>query len=135
MDIQYLCPLISVYDMNVSLQFYSDVLGFYIHQSAGEKNDLGWVWLKRNNTDLMLNTAYETPDRPEQPDATRDAAHHDTILYLGCADVDAAYHELLSKGIKLGPPEIAPYGMKQLYCHDPDGYGICFQWPVKSVDS
>jgi len=23
---------------------------------------------------------------------------------------------------------VAPYGMKQMYLADPDGYGICFQW-------
>lgn len=128
MEIQYLCPLLQVFDMNTSLKFYCEVLGFHIHESAGEKNDLGWVWLKRNNTDLMLNTAYETPDRPERPDTTRFAAHNDTILYFGCPDVDEAYQILLSKGLKLEPPTVAPYGMKQLYLHDPDGYGICFQW-------
>jgi hypothetical protein len=34
----------------------------------------------------------------------------------------------MAKGVKCDPPEVAPYGMKQLYFHDPDGYGICFQW-------
>jgi glyoxylase I family protein len=27
-------------------------------------------------------------------------------------------------------PKVAPYGMKQLYVRDPDGYGLCFQWPA-----
>jgi len=26
-------------------------------------------------------------------------------------------------------PKVAPYGMKQLYVRDPDGYNLCFQWP------
>lgn len=25
-------------------------------------------------------------------------------------------------------PKVTPYGMKQLWFTDPDGYGICFQW-------
>jgi hypothetical protein len=25
---------------------------------------------------------------------------------------------------------VAPYGMKQMYLHDPDGFGLCFQWKV-----
>ena len=129
MEVQYLCPLIQVFDMNVSLQFYCEVLGFSIHQSAGEKDNLDWVWLKWNNADLMLNTAYETPYRPAQREATRVASHDDTILYFGCPDVDEAYQILLLKGLKLSPPNVAPYGMKQLYLHDPDGYGLCFQWP------
>jgi glyoxylase I family protein len=28
------------------------------------------------------------------------------------------------------PPKVAPYGMKQLYVKDPDGYVLCFQWPA-----
>ena len=129
MQIQYVCALLQVFDMNISLQFYCEILGFTVHESAGEKDDLGWVWLKRGSNDLMLNTAYETPDRPPKPNPARVAAHSDTSLYFGCFDVDAAYRELLSKGVKLDPPKIAPYGMKQLYFYDPDGYALCFQWP------
>ena len=132
MQIQYVCALLQVFDMNKSLQFYCDTLGFTVHESAGEKDDIGWVWLKRGSNDLMLNTAYETPDRPPKPDPVRVAAHSDTSLYFGCFDVDAAYRELLSKGVKLDPPQTAPYGMKQLYFYDPDGYNLCFQWPDTS---
>lgn len=130
MEIQYLCPLIQVFDMNISLKFYCEVLGFNIHESAGQKDNLNWVWLKLNNTDLMLNAAYETPERPERPDAASIAAHDDTILYFGCPNVEEAYQVLLSKGLKVNPPIVAPYAMKQLYLHDPDGYGLCFQWPA-----
>ena len=31
-------------------------------------------------------------------------------------------------GIDVTPPRVAPYGMKQLYVSDPDGYLLCFQW-------
>lgn len=131
MEIQDLCPLLQVFDMNVSLKFYCGFLEFKIHQSAGKKGNLDWVWLKWNNTNLMLNTAYETPHRPSQPDEARVAAHDDTILYFGCPDVEGAYQVLLSKGLKPDPPKVTPYGMNQLYFHDPDGYGLCFQWPHK----
>lgn len=91
MEIQYLCPLLQVFDMNVSLKFYCEVLGFTIHESAGEKDNLDWVWLKWNNNNLMLNTAYETPFRPARPDAARVPAHEDTTLYFGCLNVEDAY--------------------------------------------
>jgi predicted enzyme related to lactoylglutathione lyase len=56
------------------------------------------------------------------------AAHRDTCLYFGCADIDAAYEMLKKSGLTLKPPSVAPYGMKQLYFRDPDGYEICLQW-------
>jgi len=78
----------------------------------------------------MLNTAYEKDRRPPGPDPARIAAHDDTCLYFGCPDVDAAYVYLSGRGLALKEPEIAHYGMKQLYLHDPDGYSLCFQWPA-----
>jgi catechol 2,3-dioxygenase-like lactoylglutathione lyase family enzyme len=80
----------------------------------------------------MLNTAYESDsERPAEPEKARVAAHWDTGLFFGCPDVDAAYAELRKKGVDVKEPKVAPYGMKQIYFRDPDGYGICFQWPVK----
>jgi catechol 2,3-dioxygenase-like lactoylglutathione lyase family enzyme len=61
-------------------------------------------------------------------------SHADTALYFGCPDVDAAYEHLRAKGIEARPTSIAPYGMKQLYVNDPDGYNLCFQWPSEDSE-
>jgi catechol 2,3-dioxygenase-like lactoylglutathione lyase family enzyme len=128
--IKGLGPLLQVFDMSTSLAFYCDVLGFEVAASAGPPADVGWVLLRLGGVKLLLNTAYEKPDRPPAPDPRRIAAHHDTALYFGCRDVDAVYQHLREKGVAMKPPAIAPYGMKQLYAHDPDGYNLCFQWPA-----
>jgi hypothetical protein len=78
----------------------------------------------------MLNTAYEQHSRPAQPESVRISAHGDTCLYFACPDVDAAYQHLRTHGIDVPEPKVAPYGMKQLYLTDPDGYSLCFQWPA-----
>jgi len=79
---------------------------------------------------LMLNTAYEQDERPPSPDPSRVRAHRDTGLFFRCPDVDAAYTHLHDQGVDLKPPKNAPYGMRQLYLNDPDGYVLCFQRPV-----
>ena len=76
----------------------------------------------------MLNTRYESDYRPAAPDPARVDAHDDTALYIGCPDVDAAFRYLRGKGIALDAPQVAHYGMKQLYLKDPDGYTFGFQW-------
>ncbi len=38
------------------------------------------------------------------------------------------YSHLLAKGINVEELTTAPYGMKQLFHRDPDGFGLCFQW-------
>ena len=125
-----LCPLLQVFDMPTSLHFYRNVLGFSVVEQAGEGDNVGWVWLRHGAAELMLNTAYDEGARPSSPDSARAAAHADTILYLGCEDLDSAYAYLLAQGVKAEPPTVAPYGMKQLYATDPDGYGVCLQWRV-----
>jgi glyoxylase I family protein len=122
-------PLLQVFDMPTSLHFYRDILGLNVKERSEEGDDCDWVWLEHNGVELMLNTAYEREHRPPTPDPARMAAHGDTCLYIGCEDVDEAYRHLLAAGVDVQPPAIAPYGMKQLYLSDPDGYGVCFQWP------
>jgi catechol 2,3-dioxygenase-like lactoylglutathione lyase family enzyme len=133
-DMQGLCPLIQVFDMPTSIRFYRDVLGFEVFSSSPPRtpDDFDWCWLKRDGTELMLNTAYEFDSGPLAPDPARVAAHDDTCLYVSCPDVDAAHRHLRDKGIEVKEPMIAPYGMKQLYLHDPEGFNICFQWKAQA---
>ncbi len=125
-----LAPLLQVFDMPTYLKFYRDVLGCEIVEPLGQGDEMAWVLLRLNQIDLMLNTAYEKHHRPPAPDPARQAAHRDTTIYFGCSDVDGVYRHLLAKGIQVKEPQVAPYGMRQLYVRDPDGYGLCFQWPA-----
>ena len=130
-EVRGVCALLQVFDMPTSVRFYRDVLGFeVVETSPCEGDQFDWGLLRLNNADVMLNTAYEQESRPTQPESARLAAHRDTCLYFSCPDVDAAYRHLRSYGIDVNEPKIAPYGMKQLYVTDPDGYELCFQWPV-----
>jgi catechol 2,3-dioxygenase-like lactoylglutathione lyase family enzyme len=121
------CPLIEVFDMPTSIRFYRDVLGFQIRSSSGPVPDCGWVWLDSGTAELMLNTMYDDDKRPAVRDPKRTSAHRDTCLYFGCNDLDGAYEHLSANGVAERPPEVAYYGMRQLYLRDPDGYGLCFQ--------
>lgn len=129
-DLRGMTPLLQVFDMPTSLKFYCDVLGFEIVQTDSNtvSPNHNWVWLRRSDIDLMLNTAYECDSRPQSPDPRRIASHDDTGLFIGAPDIDAVYAHLRAKGIPVKEPKIAPYGMKQLYVRDPDAFGLCFQW-------
>ena len=133
LEIRGMCPLLQVFDMATSLKFYCGILGFEIH--ATDQNTTApnhnWVWLLRGEVHLMLNTAYEPEYRPPAPDQQRMAGHRDVCLYFGAPDVDAVYAYLQQNGVKSDKPTIAPYGMKQLYVSDPDGYNVCFQWQAE----
>lgn len=122
--------LLQVFDMPTSLAFYRDVLAFEVVSEVPDDGRCDWVMLKRFESELMLNTAYEAADRPSAPEPARISAHADTALFFDCEDVDAAYDYLRQRGIAAKPPIITDYGMKQLYLNDPDGYELCLPHPV-----
>jgi glyoxylase I family protein len=132
-NIQGMAPLLQVFDMPTSIKFYRDILGFAVVGSSGTGDDVGWVLLRLNNTELMLNTAYERHERPASPDHIRIAAHADTSIYFGCPDTDAACNYLYAHGINVKKPIITKYGWKALYLTDPDGYSLCFHWPLQDM--
>lgn len=130
-----LCPLIQVFDMVESVRFYCELLGFEVVEASAEVETpegrfFHWCWLRLGPAQLMLNTAYDAGDRPPVRDMGRHAAHADTGLFFGCADVDAVHAGLVARGLALDPPKVTGYGMKQLYLRDPDGYELCFQAPA-----
>ena len=131
-EVQGVSPLLQVFDMPTSIRFYRDVLGFRItgisRPMSDDPDDVNWVMLQLGEGTVMLNTAYEKEYRPSTPIPEQVRSHDDTCLYFGCPDVDGAFSYLSSKGLQLKPPEVAHYGMKQLYLKDPDGFGLCFQW-------
>jgi glyoxylase I family protein len=134
LDVRSLTPLLQVYDMPTSVHFYRDLLGFQVVSSSPllSEDRFHWGLLRLGKAELMLNTAYEHDEnRPVVPDCARVSAHDDTGLFFQCQDVDAAYEELRSRGVKVESPVITGYGMKQMYLHDPDGYTLCFQRSAK----
>ena len=129
-EIRGVCPLLQVFDMPTSIEFYRDTLEFEVVQTSRPGDDFGWALLRRDEVELMLNTAYDDGARPVAPDPMRQAAHDDTALFFGCPDVDAMYEHLRALGLAVKKPIVRPYGMKQLYLSDPDGFNLCFQWPA-----
>jgi glyoxylase I family protein len=124
-----LTPLIGVFDMPTSLAFYRDVLGFAVVSASPEVETAEgrfshWMWLQFGKADIMLNTQYDSNERPMLPPEKKPK---DAVFYVGCSDIDLAYHELTSRGLKTEPPKMAPYGLKVFSAIDPDGYTIVFQ--------
>lgn len=130
-----LAPLLQVYDMPTAVQFYRDKLGFEVVTTSpplGGDDRFHWCLLRLGEAELMLNTAYEFDDqRPSHEEHIRARGHRDTCLYIDCPNVDGAFDELQERGVDVKPPKVVPYGMKQMYLMDPDGFGLCFQWQAE----
>jgi uncharacterized glyoxalase superfamily protein PhnB len=129
-----ICPLLQVFDMPASLRFYRDLLGFTVIDRAGEGDDVGWALLTLRGAELMLNTAYDTGERPAAPVPARVKAHNDTALFFGCENLDELHAHLAAQGVDAVPPHRTGYGFRAVTVHDPDGYALCFHWPATQAN-
>jgi uncharacterized glyoxalase superfamily protein PhnB len=116
-------PLLQVFDMQRSLKFYRDVLGF---ETVQQTDHDWWAMIRLGSATLMLNTAYEDNARPPVPDPQRVLGHKDVSLYFDFDDLDALYAHLKANGCDVRPPADTSYGLRQLNVTDPDGYELCF---------
>jgi len=130
-EITGMAPLLQVFDMPESLKFYRDLLGFKVVQDSGQGDQSGWVLLKLEQTEIMLNTMFEDHERPDIPDTGRTSNHGDTALYFGCPDIDGLNAYLKTRGASDDEPVITGYGYKVISLTDPDGYKLCFHWPAQ----
>jgi uncharacterized glyoxalase superfamily protein PhnB len=128
-------PYFEVFDMIASVEFYRDLLGFEVvfaspEVETSEGRFSHFVRLRFGNAGLMLNTAYDSNERPAQRDPARWSGHSDVALYIDCADVDSFYETLREREVAIDPPKNARYGMRFIALRDPDGYGLTFQTPI-----
>ena len=120
-------PLLQVFDMQTSLAFYCDVLGFEV---VDKTDPDWWAMIRLGGATLMLNTAYEEDKRPRKADPKRVRGHKDVSLYFEFDDLDGLHAHLRSKGCDVKSPMKTSYGLMQMSVRDPDGYELCFTAPL-----
>ena len=126
--VRQLVPLLAVTDIQRSLEFYRDRLGFTLTGQAENEGRLSWCSMVRGGSAIMLQQA-------EDEDGPAKGRGRGVSFYFVCEDADAIYAELTSRGLQISPPTVAYYGMKQVIVPEPDGYYLCFECPVESAGS
>lgn len=96
-------PILRVADLDASLTYYVDQLGFHV-----EWRDGSVASVQRGGAALMLSQG--------------DQGHAGTWVWIGVADADAAHEELKRRGtIVRHPPTNYPWGSREAHVADPDG--------------
>lgn len=119
--VQELVPLLFVEDIDDSIEFYTDKLGFEVSLKWEPEGKVLWCRIDRGSAALMLQPA--CPDE----DGVRAERIKGVGLFFLCGDAQTMYAEFSANGLNLEPPQVAFYGMNQLFLKDPDGYELCFQ--------
>jgi len=119
MTVTQAVPFFWVKDIQLSLRFYLDGLGFRMTNQWEPDGRLEWCWLQNGGAALMLQEL--RPDR-----------HHATPVGLGlsinfvCDDALALYHDFIARGLAAQRPFVGN-GMWVVGLTDPDGYALFFE--------
>jgi catechol 2,3-dioxygenase-like lactoylglutathione lyase family enzyme len=111
-------PQFLVEKLNDSLHFYEQRLGFardFVYQEF-------YASVSRDGATIHLKCA----PKLEAERAHRRAEEH-LDAYLKVSGVDELHEELLGRGATITKPlEKRPWGARDFYVEDPDGYILCF---------
>lgn len=115
-------PFLMVTNMEKSLNFYINGLGFELKMKWEPIGKIDWCWLQLDNASLMLQEYTENNTPTEKLGVG-------VSLVFMCDDALRIYNETLSRGLSPGEPFVGNnlwvVGLK-----DPDNYSIVFESPT-----
>lgn len=117
MKFQRMTPMLRTWEMERSVAFYTDVLGFRCESSAD-----GWAALARDGVELMLSS-------PNQHEGDTAPAFTGS-LYIETDDVDALWEQVKDRARVCYAPEDFDYGMREFAIYDNNGYLVQFGEPI-----
>ncbi len=113
MKLETVVPMLTVTDLDATLVFYRDVLGF----ECLERME-GWAVVHRDGVEVMFSLPNQHVPF-EKPILTGS-------LYFKLDDVDALWQELKEKAKVVYPIETFDYGMREFAILDNNGYCLQF---------
>jgi uncharacterized glyoxalase superfamily protein PhnB len=117
-----IAPVLVVRDIERSLAYFRDALGFDLAFIYGEPTFYAGVC--RGSVTIHLQSATSTDRQPGQAG-----------ISIFTSDVDALYEELRERGAEIvKPPADYDYGMRDFDVRDPDGNALCFGTESRGAD-
>jgi uncharacterized glyoxalase superfamily protein PhnB len=133
-NVKQAVPFFGVTNMEASLRFYVDGLGFtmtrwWIPDRSDDKPDgrIRWCWLEHGGAALMLQE-FLPERRPKEPLGTG------TSVSFTCEDSLALYREFKSRGIDIRTRPFVGNRLWVVPLTDPDGYRLEFASPTDAPE-
>jgi lactoylglutathione lyase len=129
-NVRTVVPFLSLADMQRSLRYYVDGLGFSIKQEWVIDGKVRWCWLERGDAALMLQ---EFPRERRDTWGPQGKVGAGVSLWFICDDTLAMYAEICSRTIDCSEPQVGN-GMCVITLSDPDGYHLNFESPTDTPE-
>jgi uncharacterized glyoxalase superfamily protein PhnB len=121
-------PLLNVEDIEASLRFWRDLVGFEVTYRYEPDGKLMFASLQGGEVKLMLNR------RGGDPSFRRARPHYTEAVFSFAVDsVQALVADLRAKGFDAPDPVAEFYGLDEIVVRDPDGYEVAFNSPTRAA--
>jgi lactoylglutathione lyase len=121
-NVEQAVPFFMVTDMEASLRYYVDGLGFTLTNKWIDEGRLRWCWLQIDKASLMLQEY--RPDR-----IPKDRLGEGISICFQCKNALAIYRKTAARGVR----SLEPFVGNSLWVTtftDPDGYRLHFESPT-----
>lgn len=125
-NIKQAVPFFMIHDMERSVKFYVDGLGFEMKNKWTPQGTIEWCWLQRESAAIMLQE-YRKDDHHARN--IEGKSGEGVSIWFQCEDSLELYHEFLSKGLHPEEPFVGN-NMWDVKIADPDGYILHFESPT-----
>lgn len=129
-NVKQAVPFFGVTDIEASLRFYVDGLGFTMKQQWAPTGRVRWCWLELGDAALMLQEYWKDGKPGGGP--TGPLGQGMSICFM-CADAIAIYHDAKARGLAVSRPVVG----NRLWVTsltDPDGYRLDFESPTNEPE-
>jgi lactoylglutathione lyase len=118
LNLKLAVPFFMVSNMEASLKFYTEGLGFKLTKQWEPRGTIEWCWVERDGVAIMLQ-------EPRKPTPSVEKGTGITIC-IQCADALSLFLEFRGKGIEVPEPFVGN-NMWVFQVKDPDGYRVEFE--------
>ncbi|MEM7128965.1 MAG: VOC family protein [Chloroflexota bacterium] len=119
MKFNTLIPLLDVKNVEHSIEFYADALGFTIEDKLIWNGQIDWALLSSGPIRLMLSNNSESFHETW-------VATNGSIFFIYPEDIDSLYKALQVKGYEPSALQASQGGTREFCLQDPDGYTLWF---------
>jgi uncharacterized glyoxalase superfamily protein PhnB len=121
-------PNLVVSDIDRSLAFYRDVLGFSLVTTVPDAAPFVFAWLQRDDVSVFLNTVGSVKESLPDLAARRIGGTNTMFMIVEAGSpsegIDALFEAVKPKARVVMPLKDQFYGMREFGIEDPDGYVI-----------
>lgn len=126
MQVNNIIPMLATSDMDASVDFYCDILGFEVRDKFESGGTTWWCELVNNGHALMI-TQHEV-DAKALSDRERNA-QTSVNLYVD-SGIEDLHARLKARGVAVSDLRVTFYRIKEFDLNDPTGYTILIGQPT-----